>query len=726
MPSVLLFLLLFPQVLPLRTCGRLRKAIHSDLGRRSLGFVPSDRSVRVPARGGTRKHHRRSPRRRDDAEWGRVASDADMRKPWEDEAEWDRFSSKFANRVADARTKQAGGSVRVQRGIGEEGEHFYSSCESFTSLNLSSATSNALRQLGINRPSKIQKIAIPALLEGHSAIIGEQTGSGKTLAYLLPVIERVVEMERKGEIPRWPRPKKPRIVVVTPTSELAAQVKAVAYQLSQVLDFRTICVTRDRSANKLSEGVDLLVSTPGSLMYLINTHQVILSDVQSLVIDEADILFLDKTFPTDKLLSKFAKKVQPKSESDGIQYVFVSATFPPRITQQIQSTHPDALLLTGPGLHRVSPAVDFALVDCTYRGNGGELPAGRRGARGGQADAEKMSLEIKKKALVEQLRANPAERTLIFCNTIQTCRDVENYLSRRKTQKVVIGEEGEERKGVGDELGELKVLAFHSAIDPAKQKKNFGEFIGKEKEKSKDKAKKPRNLKSGVSRSVLISTGRASKGFDFGQAAVDHVIMFDWPRDNIEVVRRIGRTGRAGRHGRVTLLVRGQQAAVAKRMMEDWRVGRKLDASFAEWDSFKKDLDEESLARSKDRQRKKAVAEARAAQTGWGGREAERWEDFSDVSSDSDDEFDNDEEESFPRQEKGRFQGRDGDRQPQRNQRDLAERKLTWGSPGFVAGEEGDIRGSGKKDKKAKPTIEWKAWVSSDEEDIDDDSHDTL
>mmetsp|Transcript_21376 Transcript_21376/g.31800 ORF Transcript_21376/g.31800 Transcript_21376/m.31800 type:complete len:147 (+) Transcript_21376:3-443(+) len=88
------------------------------------------------------------------------------------------------------------------------------------------------------------------------------------------------------------------------------------------------------------------------------------------------------------------------------------------------------------------------------------------------------------------------------------------------------------------------------------------------------------------------------------------------------------------------MLVRGQQVAVAKNMMEDWRTGKRMDASFSEWDSYKAELDEESKERAEVRRKKKNDAEARAAQTGWGGAVADRWADFSDVSEESEEDLD--------------------------------------------------------------------------------------
>ncbi len=66
----------------------------------------------------------------------------------------------------------------------------------------------------------------------------------------------------------------------------------------------------------------------------------------------------------------------------------------------------------------------------------------------------------------------------------------------------------------------------------------------------------------------MVCTDRTSRGVDFDKANVEHVVLFDFPRDPSEYVRRVGRTGRAGRTGRVTALVLGKQVGLARSIME--------------------------------------------------------------------------------------------------------------------------------------------------------------
>ena len=120
-----------------------------------------------------------------------------------------------------------------------------------------------------------------------------------------------------------------------------------------------------------------------------------------------------------------------------------------------------------------------------------------------------------------------ASRVLVFCNTIESCRAVENGLRRR------------DRRGV-----RFQALPFHGAIPADSRKSILSEFTSPE--------------RSGAAPKVLVATDRASRGMDFPQ--VSHVVLFDFPRDGVEYVRRVGRATRgAHQPGRVTSLLLGRQ-----------------------------------------------------------------------------------------------------------------------------------------------------------------------
>ncbi len=106
----------------------------------------------------------------------------------------------------------------------------------------------------------------------------------------------------------------------------------------------------------------------------------------------------------------------------------------------------------------------------------------------------------------------------------------------------------------------LRVLPYHSALAPAERAKSLEIF-------SKENPKQP---------VILVCTDRTSRGVDFENADVEHVLLFDFPRDPSEYLRRVGRTGRAGRIGRVTALVLGKQVALARGIMAGNKKGERV------------------------------------------------------------------------------------------------------------------------------------------------------
>ncbi|XAR62275.1 RNA helicase [Bertholletia excelsa] len=150
------------------------------------------------------------------------------------------------------------------------------------------------------------------------------------------------------------------------------------------------------------------------------------------------------------------------------------------------------------------------------------------------------AFQNKKHALLQLVEERPVTKTIVFCNKIETCRKVENILNRL------------DRKGIGN-----RVLPFHAALTQEVRAANMQEFCTSQ---LKDKSV------------FLVCTDGASRGIDFN--GVDHVILFDFPRDPSEYVRHVGRTARgAGTKGRAFIFVVGKQVSLARRIMERNRKG---------------------------------------------------------------------------------------------------------------------------------------------------------
>jgi len=154
--------------------------------------------------------------------------------------------------------------------------------KTFAALGVAPDLASALAASGIQSPFPIQALTIPDALAGHNVCGKAQTGSGKTLAFGLPMIMRT----RRAE------PKRPRALVLVPTRELARQVEEVLAPLAESRDLRLGAVyggaPMDRQIKALRRGVDIMVATPGRLIDLGDRGEISLSDVEILVLDEAD------------------------------------------------------------------------------------------------------------------------------------------------------------------------------------------------------------------------------------------------------------------------------------------------------------------------------------------------------------------------------------------------------------------------------------------------------
>ena len=178
----------------------------------------------------------------------------------------------------------------------------------FTSLNLSPSILEAVADQGYDTPTPIQAQAIPVILEGRDVMAAAQTGTGKTAGFTLPILEIL----SKGQPVRA---NQARVLVLTPTRELAAQVGESAATYGKHLPLRSAVVFGGVKINpqmmKLRRGVDILVATPGRLLDLYNQNAVRFNQLEILVLDEADRM-LDMGFIHDikKILNLLPKKRQ--------------------------------------------------------------------------------------------------------------------------------------------------------------------------------------------------------------------------------------------------------------------------------------------------------------------------------------------------------------------------------------------------------------------------------
>ncbi|MCW8344857.1 MULTISPECIES: DEAD/DEAH box helicase [Vibrio] len=191
---------------------------------------------------------------------------------------------------------------------------------SFESLGLSVPLLRAIDELGYTKASPIQEKAIPAIIEGKDVMAAAQTGTGKTAGFTLPLLEKLSAGQRA-------KSNHVRALILTPTRELAAQVHDSVVKYGAHLPTTSNVIFGGVKANpqmqKLRKGCDVLVATPGRLLDLYSQNAVKFSQLEVLVLDEADRM-LDMGFFRDikKILDLLPKERQN---------LLFSATFSPEI-----------------------------------------------------------------------------------------------------------------------------------------------------------------------------------------------------------------------------------------------------------------------------------------------------------------------------------------------------------------------------------------------------------
>ena len=179
---------------------------------------------------------------------------------------------------------------------------------SFSTLGLDPSLLATLTALGYTEPTPVQREAIPAAIAGGDLLVSSQTGSGKTAAFLLPALQRLYSPATAPGIG-------PRILVLTPTRELALQVQKSAHGYGSTQRMRTASVVGGMpyglQLKQLSRPVDIVIATPGRLKDHMDRRTVSLGRVELLVLDEADRM-LDMGFQEeiDAIVARIPKERQ--------------------------------------------------------------------------------------------------------------------------------------------------------------------------------------------------------------------------------------------------------------------------------------------------------------------------------------------------------------------------------------------------------------------------------
>ncbi len=183
----------------------------------------------------------------------------------------------------------------------------------FSLLGLSSPIVNALADANYSEPTEIQKQAIPFVLSGKNVIAAAQTGTGKTASFVLPLLEKLSAKDSAEE--QMLRGKRVRVLILTPTRELAMQVEASIASYGKYLNLTSMAMYGgteiEPQKQRLIWGIDILVATPGRLLDMAHQRAVHFDQLEAFVLDEADRM-LDMGFIDDinKIIERLPQQRQ--------------------------------------------------------------------------------------------------------------------------------------------------------------------------------------------------------------------------------------------------------------------------------------------------------------------------------------------------------------------------------------------------------------------------------
>ncbi|XP_054054680.1 probable ATP-dependent RNA helicase DDX28 [Rissa tridactyla] len=364
---------------------------------------------------------------------------------------------------------------------------------SFAEMGLQPSLLAGLEGLSIGRPTAVQRLAIPALRRGRSALCAAETGSGKTLAYLLPLLDGLLSRPEGPAAEEAEAAASPRGLVVLPSRELAAQVGAVAAALCRPAGLQVRGLTGGGAAGGLRRqlraappGAAVLLGTPGAVREALRRRFLALGRLRWMVLDEADAL-MDESFaePLEEILAHAplaAGAPGPTGPGEArTQVVVVGATFPAGLSQTLGKFTDvgQFVTLATQSLHRLPPHVQQKFVRLKGRD---KLPE-----------------------LLQLLKERPATggAVLIFCNSASTVNWLGYILDDHK----------------------IKHLRLQGQMSAAARAGIFASF-----------------QKGDVS--VLVCTDLASRGLD--TSSVQLVVNYDFPDTLQDYLHRVGRVGRVG------------------------------------------------------------------------------------------------------------------------------------------------------------------------------------
>jgi ATP-dependent RNA helicase RhlB len=379
----------------------------------------------------------------------------------------------------------------------------------FETLDLPSEVMQGIREAGFVTATAIQEAALPLALKGKDVAGQSQTGTGKTAAFLIAAFTRLLRAPA-----RWPSgPAAPRVLIIAPTRELVVQIEADARLLGRFTGLSILAVyggiDYQRQRQALADGCDVLIGTPGRLIDYLKQHVWSPRRVEVLVIDEADRMF-DMGFIAD--LRFILRRLPPPEHRQSFLF---SATLSFRVMELTWE------FMNNPAQISITPQ--------------------QKTAERVEQFLYHVGREDKFRLLLGLLKREGGDRILIFSNTREEARRLEDRLTRNGWETRALTGDIEQRK-------RLRIL---------------NDF-------------KDGNLQ------VLVASDVASRGLHI--EAVSHVICWDLPEDAEDYVHRIGRTARAGAGGKALSLV-DEASALRIEAIEKF-IGQKIPVEWPEDELF--------------------------------------------------------------------------------------------------------------------------------------------
>lgn len=407
---------------------------------------------------------------------------------------------------------------------------------SFTEIGLSQDLIAKLKELSIHDPTPVQLMGIPTARKCKNVVIASETGSGKTLAYLIPMMESIKASECKQKqlleaneisLNHLHKPKHPKGIILVPTNELVLQAKEVAKFLAKTYKLRIAAFFHNMTAkyykNLLNTPMDMLIATPSKLLNLHQNEQLSLTQLKFLVIDEGDSLVEEESnFGAD--ISSIIQLLNSNSQEEQPNLIIVTATMTKAFNQSIRTMQKTLLYQTpfthviSPGLHKPPKSLVQSFIRITQRGN------------------------EKQRRTASMLKANPKQKFLIFCDKIVSMETLRGHLESQgiKHYSWQKNESPELLSAAGPMYD-----CIHGHLTVQRRKELLSEF-----QDSKF--------------NILIASALTARGFDFKQ--VDQVILYDFPKNPVDYLHRIGRTARAFSTGKVTSFITGATCKVANQI----------------------------------------------------------------------------------------------------------------------------------------------------------------